>query len=60
MPRDVDVQDAATIVGEDDDDEQDPAGECGDREEVDRDRRAEMVLEERTPALRGWLPPPRH
>jgi hypothetical protein len=46
MPRHVDVHDAAPIVVEDDENEQDPAGECGDREEVDRDRRAEMVLEE--------------
>ena len=60
MPRHVDMQDAAPIVGEDDEDEQDPAGERGHREEVDRDGRAEMVLEERAPGLRGWLPPPRH
>src|SRR5215204_3579172 len=60
MPRHVDVHDAAPIVGEDDEDEQDPAGERRDREEVDRDRRAEMVLEERAPALTGWRPPPRH
>ena len=38
MPRHVDVQDAAPIVGKDDEDERDPAGERGDREEVDRDR----------------------
>jgi hypothetical protein len=60
MPRHVDVHDAPPIVDEDDEDEQDPAGERRDREEVDRDSRAEMVLEERAPALRGWLPPPRH
>ena len=56
MPRHVDMQDAAPIVGEDDEDEQDPAGERRHREEVDRDGRAEMVLEEGAPALRGWLP----
>ena len=58
--RHVDMQDVAPIVGEDDEDEQDPAGERRDREEVDRDRRAEMVGEERAPALRGWPPPTRH
>jgi len=57
MPRHVDVHDAALIVGEDDEDEQDPAGERRDREEVDRDRRAEMVVEERAPALRGVASP---
>ena len=37
MPRHVDVQDAAPIVREDDEDEHDPAGERGKREEVDRE-----------------------
>jgi hypothetical protein len=32
MPRHVDVHDAAPIAGEDDEDEQDPPGECWDRE----------------------------
>src|SRR5712671_100279 len=30
---------------------------CCDGEEVDGDGRAEMVLEERPPGLRGWRPP---
>jgi len=59
MPCHVDVQDTAPIVGEGDEDEQDPAGERRDREEVDRDRRTEMVRKE-APSLRGWFAPPRH
>ena len=37
MPRDVNMQDPAPVVSEDDEDEQDPAGERGHREEVDSD-----------------------
>ena len=38
MRRDVDMQDAAAVVGEDDEDEQDLAGERGNREEVESRR----------------------
>jgi hypothetical protein len=55
MLRHVDMQDAAPVVGEDDEDKQDLAGECRDPEEVDRDGRAEVVLEECAPGLQGGL-----
>jgi hypothetical protein len=40
MRRHVEMQDAA-VVGEDDEDEQDPAGERGHRKEVDRSIRGD-------------------
>jgi hypothetical protein len=40
MPRHVDMQYAAPVMGEDDEEKQDPAGERGNREEIDRDGRA--------------------
>jgi hypothetical protein len=51
MPRDVDVNDAATLVGEHDEDELEPALDRRDREEVHRDGRPEVIVEERTPGL---------
>jgi hypothetical protein len=48
------MQDAPPVVGEDDEHEENPAGERGYREEVDGDGGADMVLEERPPAI--WIP----
>jgi hypothetical protein len=52
MPGHVNMQDPAPVVSEDDEDEEDAAGERRHREEVDRDGRAEVILEEGAPALR--------
>ena len=58
--RHIDMQDAPPVVSQDDEDEEEPAGERGHREEVDGDGRADMVLKECPPGLRGWRPPARH
>ena len=57
---DVEVDDAAPVVGEHDEDEQDLEGDCGDHEEVDRHEVLHVVLEEGPPRGRGWLPQPDH
>jgi hypothetical protein len=43
MSRDVEMQNAAAVVREDDEDEQDSKGECRHREEIDRDGGVEVV-----------------
>ena len=55
--RDIDVQNAPTVVGEDDQDEEQATRDCRHREEVDGDERADVVLEERPPRL-GRRPTP--
>ena len=54
------MQDPAPVVGEDDEDEGDAAGERGHRGEVHRDLRAEVILKEGAPALSGWRLPAGH
>ena len=48
----VQVEDAATVVGEHDEDEEDAQARGGQPEEVDSDEVADMVGEERSPGLR--------
>jgi len=51
----VEVEDAAALVGQHDEDEEDVQVSGGNGEEVDRDEVADMVGEERSPGLRrGW------
>ena len=60
MRRDVDVEDPAPIVREDDEDEQHTTGDRRHREEVDGHQRAHVVLQERAPRLGGWAAPSWH
>ena len=53
MRGDVEVQDPAPMVNEDDQDKQHPQLSGGNGEEVDRDQVPDMVREERAPGLRG-------
>jgi hypothetical protein len=53
MRGDVEVQDPAPMVSEDDQDKQHPQLSGGNGEEVDRDQVPDMVREERAPGLRG-------
>jgi hypothetical protein len=53
MLRDVEVDDAPAVVGEDDEDEEDAEANGGHGEEVDRDEAADVIGEERPPGLRG-------
>ena len=46
MGRHVHMQNPTSIVGKDEKHEQDPAGDCGHREEINADGRIEMVREE--------------
>jgi len=48
----VEVEDAAALVGQHDEDEEDVQVSGGNGEEVDRDEVADMVGEERSPGLR--------
>jgi hypothetical protein len=59
MLGDVEVQDPAPMVREDDQDEEHPQLSGGNGEEVDRDQIPDVVGEERAPGLRGWWPMPR-
>ena len=52
MLGDIEVEHAATMVGEDDQDEEDAQASGRNGEEVDRDEVADMVGEERSPGLR--------
>ena len=54
------VDDPTTVVGEDDEDEQDTETGGGHGEEVDRDQVRDIVGEERAPGLRGLEAPLRH
>ena len=60
MRRDVDVEDPAPIVREDDEDEQHTTGNRRHREEIDGYQRAHVVLQERAPRLGGRAVPVRH
>ena len=53
MRGDVEVQDSAPMVSEDDQDKEHPQLSGGNGEEVDRDQVPDMVREERAPGLRG-------
>jgi hypothetical protein len=53
MRGDVEVQDSAPMVSEDDQDKGHPQLSGGNGEEVDRDQVPDMVREERAPGLRG-------
>ena len=55
MLGDVEVNNASAVVGQDEEDEEDAEGGGGHGEEVDRGQRAEVVVEEGAPGLRGWL-----
>jgi hypothetical protein len=57
---DLEVDDAPTVVGEHDEDEEDAQARGGDGEEVDGDQFPGMVGEERPPGLRRLGTPPRH
>ena len=59
MLRHVEVDDAAAMVGEHDEDEEHPQAGRGHREEVERDEILDMVVEERPPGLRRLRVPPR-
>jgi hypothetical protein len=50
---DVEVDDSPTVVGEDDEDEEDAQARGGHGEEVNRDQVADVVSKERPPGLRG-------
>ena len=52
MLRDVEMHDPATMVQQDDEDEQDATGDRWDGEEVDRAQRGDMIREEGSPGLR--------
>ena len=58
--RHVDVQYAPARVGEDDEDEQHATGEGRHREQVERDERAGVILEEGAPCLEGRPTPTGH
>ena len=58
--RHVDVQDAPALMGEDNEHEQHATGEGRHGEEVERDERAGVILEEGAPRLRGRPTPTRH
>ena len=55
MRRDVHVDHAASVVGQDDEHEQHAEGGGRDREEVDRRELGDMIREERPPRLRRRL-----
>ena len=52
---DVPVQDTPAVVSQDKEDVQDAKGRGGHGEEINRVERADMVVEERAPGLRGRL-----
>jgi hypothetical protein len=60
MLGDVEVEDTPPMVGEDDQNEEDPQSSGRNREEFDRDEVPDMVGEERSPGLRGGCAPLRH
>src|ERR1022692_3783253 len=53
---DVEVKNAAAVVGQDEEDIQNAKRRRRNREEIDRCQRADMVVEEGAPGLRGRLP----
>src|ERR1022692_4510678 len=53
---DVEVKNAAAVVGQDEEDIQNAKRRRGNRKEIDRCQRADMVVEEGAPGLRGRLP----
>jgi hypothetical protein len=57
MLGDVEVEDAAAVVGEHDEDEEDAQAGGGHGEEIDGDQVADMVGEKRSPGLRRWGTP---
>src|SRR5437667_9064595 len=57
MLGDVEVKDAAAIVGEHNEDEEQPQASSRDREEIDGDQIPEVIGQERSPALRGRRAP---
>src|SRR5450631_177954 len=52
---DIEVKNAATVVGKDEEDIQNAKRRRRYREEIDRYQRPDVVLEERAPGLRRWL-----
>ena len=59
MLRDVEVKDAAAVVGENDQDEEDAQAGRGHREEVEADEVSDVIGEERSPRLGGRAAPRR-
>jgi len=57
MLGDVEVKDAAAIVGEHNEDEEHPQASSRDREEIDGDQIPDVIGQERSPALRGRRAP---
>ena len=53
-PVTVDMEDLTAVVGEHDEDPQDPECERWNDEEVDRGELADMIVEEGAPGLRRW------
>ena len=51
MFRDVEMDDSAALVGKQDQHEQHPARQSGDREEIHRHQRADMIGQKRPPGL---------
>ena len=54
VPGHVDMEDLTAVVGEHDEDPQDPECERWNDEEVDRGELADMIVEEGAPGLRRW------
>src|SRR5450631_623709 len=52
---DAEVKNAAAVVGQDEEDIENPKRRSGHREEIDRCQRADVVVEEGAPRLRMWL-----
>jgi hypothetical protein len=60
MRGDVEVQDPAPMVSEDDQDKEHPQASSGNGEEVDRDEISDVIREERAPGQRGRCRALRH
>jgi hypothetical protein len=55
MRRDVEVNDAAVLMRENEEDVENAEGDCRDGEEIDRGKLLGVVLQKCSPSLRGWF-----
>jgi hypothetical protein len=55
MRRDVEVNDAAALMRENEEDVENAEGDCRDGEEIDRSKLLGVVLQKCSPSLRGWF-----
>ncbi len=55
MKRDVEVNDAAVLMRENEEDVENAEGDCRDGEEIDRGKLLGVVLQKCSPGLRGWF-----